>query len=65
MDGFPTFWSAGLVTALFGPLAVGATTALQESFDPEEALHLIERERVTSIGRWATTSCVSLQRKRA
>ena len=50
---FPTFWTAGLVTALFGPLAVGACTALQESFEPAEALLLIEQERVSSIRQTA------------
>jgi fatty-acyl-CoA synthase len=50
---FPTFWTAGLVTALFGPFGVGARTVLQESYEPAEALRLIEQERVSSIRQTA------------
>ena len=50
---FPTFWSAGLVTAIFGPLAVGANSVLQESYEPAEALRMIEQERVTSVRQTA------------
>ena len=50
---FPSFWTAGLVTALFGPFAVGARAVLQESYEPAEALRLIEQERVSSIRQTA------------
>jgi fatty-acyl-CoA synthase len=46
---FPAFWTAGWTTAIGGPFAVGASTILQEFFDPAEALTLIERERITSV----------------
>ena len=42
----PLFTIFGLSVAI-GTLAAGATLVLQESFVPEEALDLIERERVT------------------
>ena len=50
---FPTFWSAGLVTALYAPLSVGACTVLQETFEPDEALDLIEGAKVTSVRQMA------------
>jgi fatty-acyl-CoA synthase len=46
---FPPFWTAGWVGTIAGPLMVGACTVLQEFFDPDEALDLIERERVTCL----------------
>ena len=46
---FPAFWTAGWVTAIAGPLCVGATIILQESYDPIEAQELIATEGVTSV----------------
>lgn len=43
----PLFWTAGLNTAVGSTLAAGGTWIAQEVFDPGEALHLLERERVT------------------
>lgn len=50
---FPFFWSAGWVTGVGAPLAVGACAVLQEYFDPPAAASLIERERVTSVRQMA------------
>jgi len=46
---FPLFWTAGWLTGVAAPFAVGACTVLQEVFDPVEAGALIERERITSV----------------
>jgi acyl-CoA synthetase (AMP-forming)/AMP-acid ligase II len=43
----PLFWTAGLNTAMGSTLAAGGCWVVQETFDPGEALALIERERVT------------------
>jgi acyl-CoA synthetase (AMP-forming)/AMP-acid ligase II len=40
------FWTAGLNTAMGATLAGGGTWAMQEMFEPGEALRLIEREHV-------------------
>ena len=48
-SALPLFWTAGLVMGLGSSLAAGATTILQESFDPPQTLDLLERERVTTI----------------
>jgi fatty-acyl-CoA synthase len=48
-SSLPLFWTAGLVMGLGSSLAAGATTVLQESFDPPLTLSLLERERVTTI----------------
>jgi acyl-CoA synthetase (AMP-forming)/AMP-acid ligase II len=48
-SALPLFWTAGLVMGLGSSLASGATTVLQESFDPPRTLDLLERERVTTI----------------
>jgi fatty-acyl-CoA synthase len=48
-SSLPLFWTAGLVMGLGSSLAAGATTILQESFDPPRTLDLLERERVTTI----------------
>lgn len=41
------FWGLGCENALFNVLTHGATMVLQESFEPGEALQLIERHRCT------------------
>jgi acyl-CoA synthetase (AMP-forming)/AMP-acid ligase II len=43
----PLFWTAGLTTAPGATLAGGGCFVLQETFDPGEALRLMQRERVT------------------
>ena len=43
----PMFWTAGLNTAMGATLAAGGCWVMQESFEPGEALALMERERVT------------------
>jgi fatty-acyl-CoA synthase len=48
-SSLPLFWTAGMVMGLGSSLAAGATTVLQESFDPPLTLDLLERERVTTI----------------
>ena len=44
---FRLFWTAGITTAMGGVFATGGCFVLQETFDPAEAIELIERERVT------------------
>ena len=43
----PMFWTAGLNTAMGATLAAGGCWVMQETFQPSEALRLLERERVT------------------
>ncbi len=49
----PFFWTAGISMSLISTLDAGACLILQETFEPEGALELIERERVTTIHAWA------------
>jgi acyl-CoA synthetase (AMP-forming)/AMP-acid ligase II len=46
-SSLPLFWTAGLNTAMGSTLAAGGCWVLQETFEPGEALALMERERVT------------------
>ncbi|HEY6532548.1 MAG TPA: class I adenylate-forming enzyme family protein [Acidimicrobiales bacterium] len=43
----PMFWTAGFCTAMGSTLAGGGCFVLQETFDADEALRLLARERVT------------------
>lgn len=43
----PMFWTAGLNTGMGATLAAGGCWVMQETFLPDQALHLIEREKVT------------------
>src|SRR3546814_17781225 len=43
----PLFWTAGYNTAVGATLAAGGCWAAQETFEPGDALALLERERVT------------------
>jgi acyl-CoA synthetase (AMP-forming)/AMP-acid ligase II len=52
-SAFPFFWSAGFVMVMGATLAAGGCLALQEHFEPGEALRLLETERVTSPHAWA------------
>jgi len=49
----PFFWTAGITMSLLPSLDAGAALLLQESFDPERALAMIERERATTLHAWA------------
>jgi acyl-CoA synthetase (AMP-forming)/AMP-acid ligase II len=49
----PFFWTAGIAMSLCASLDAGACLVLQESFEPEAALDLLERERVTALHAWA------------
>jgi len=53
--GLPAPFGFGLWTAHFTPTALGAPTVLMDRFDPDEALDLVEREKVTVL------CCVSTQ----
>lgn len=46
-SALPLFWTAGLNTAMGATLAAGGCWVMQETFEPGEALGLLERERVT------------------
>jgi len=48
----PFFWTAGIVWSLGATLAAGGRMLLQETFQPEEALDLIEQQRATVIHAW-------------
>ncbi len=48
----PFFWAAGIAVSLGGTLASGGTMLLQEIFDAERSLDLIEAERATVIRSW-------------
>src|SRR3546814_9968144 len=43
----PLFWTAGFNTAVGATLAAGGCWVAQETFEPGDALALLERERVT------------------
>lgn len=49
-NGF--FWSGNFAMALGGALSSGGSLVLQATFNPEEALRLIERERANMILAW-------------
>jgi fatty-acyl-CoA synthase len=49
-NGF--FWSGNFSMALGGALSSGGSLVLQSTFNPQEALALIERERATAIFAW-------------
>ncbi len=46
------FWSGNFSMALGGALSSGGSLVLQSTFNPEEALALIERERANAIFAW-------------
>jgi fatty-acyl-CoA synthase len=51
-SAFPFFWTAGFCMIMGATLAAGGCLVLQESFEPGEALSLLESERVTSPHAW-------------
>ena len=48
----PLFWSAGLAMIAGSTLHAGGCLVMQESFEPADALDLLERERVTTVHVW-------------
>jgi acyl-CoA synthetase (AMP-forming)/AMP-acid ligase II len=48
----PFFWTAGMAMSLGATLAAGARLILQQTFEPGEALDLIESERATALHAW-------------
>ena len=49
----PFFWTAGIAMSIGATFAAGASLILQETFEPEHALELMEGERVTTPHAWA------------
>lgn len=49
---FPLFFSAGCINVMLGTLSHGAALIVQSTFDPGEALELIDRERATTWHLW-------------
>jgi len=49
----PFFWTAGIVWSLGATLAAGGRMLLQETFQPAEALDLIESQRATVLHAWS------------
>lgn len=49
----PFFWTAGITMSLLSTLDAGAALLLQEAFDPERGLDMIEAERATTVHAWA------------
>jgi acyl-CoA synthetase (AMP-forming)/AMP-acid ligase II len=52
----PFFWVGGLTMVLLAALTSGAAAVVQERFEAEQALDLIERERVTQVSCWPNAS---------
>jgi fatty-acyl-CoA synthase len=48
----PFFWTAGICMSLGASLAAGASLILEQIFDAERFLALIEREKVTALHAW-------------
>ena len=46
----PLFHVTGCLSALFGQMATGAKVVLMRRFEPEAAMALVEKERITQIG---------------
>jgi acyl-CoA synthetase (AMP-forming)/AMP-acid ligase II len=51
-SAFPLFWSTGITFVLGAVLSTGACLVTAPYFDPEDALRLIEQERVTIVQCW-------------
>jgi acyl-CoA synthetase (AMP-forming)/AMP-acid ligase II len=51
-SAFPFFWTAGFAMVMGATLAAGGCLVLQEVFEPEAAVRLLERERVTTPHAW-------------
>ncbi len=48
----PFFWTAGIAMSLGATLAAGATLWVRETFEPDDALATIARERITTVHAW-------------
>jgi fatty-acyl-CoA synthase len=51
-SAFPFFWTAGFAMVMGATLAIGGCLVLQEVFEPEAAVRLLEREHVTTPHAW-------------
>jgi len=51
-SAFPLFWTAGFAMVMGATFATGGCLVLQEIFEPGEALHLLESERITTPHAW-------------
>jgi fatty-acyl-CoA synthase len=49
LSPYPFFWTAGFSRVLGGTLAAGATLVMQEIFDVEDTLRLVDKEQVTAL----------------
>ena len=49
---YPFFWTAGIAMSIGAAFAAGACLLVQPTFEPEAALALMERERVTALHAW-------------
>ncbi len=49
---YPFFWTAGIAMSIGAAFAAGARLLVQQIFEPEAALAMIERERATAIHAW-------------
>lgn len=49
---YPFFWTAGIAMSIGATFAAGGCLLLQESFDAEHALDMIEAERATAVHAW-------------
>jgi fatty-acyl-CoA synthase len=49
---YPFFWTAGIAMSIGATFAAGGCLLLQETFDAEQALDLIEAERATAVHAW-------------
>jgi len=52
---FPLFFSAGCCNVTLGTVTHGACLVFQETFEPGEALKLMEREKCTTFHAWPNT----------
>ncbi len=49
---YPFFWTAGIAMSLHATLAAGGCLLLQETFEPNEALEILENARATAVHAW-------------
>jgi fatty-acyl-CoA synthase len=49
---YPFFWTAGIAMSIGATFAAGGCLLLQETFEPGEALELLEAERATAVHAW-------------
>ena len=51
-SAFPFFWTAGFAMVMGATLAAGGCLVLQEMFEPDAAVRLLDKERVTTPHAW-------------